>query len=81
MIDFKNLVKNYESEALNTLSGLIKINSVYDANTVDNDMPYGKGVKEAMNYMKNIALNDGFSVDTCDNIIDVSKLVMVKVRH
>lgn len=67
MINFKNLVKNYESEALNTLSGLIKINSVYDANTVDNDMPYGKGVKEAMNYMKNIALNDGFSVDTCDN--------------
>lgn len=67
MIDFKNLVEDYKTEALNTLKGLIQINSIYDEKTISSDAPYGQGVKNAMNYMKNIALKDGFNIDTCDN--------------
>ncbi len=65
-INFKNLVKKYEGENLKTLKGLIKINSIYDEKSVTKDSPYGKGVQNAFNYVKEIALKDGFKVDTCD---------------
>lgn len=66
-MDFKELVKNYKEEGLKTLSGLIKINSVYDESTVSKDMPYGKGPYLAHQFMKEVALKDGFKVDECDH--------------
>lgn len=65
-MDYKKLCKNYEEEAIKTLQGAIQINSVYDEKTVSKEMPYGKGVHDVMEYMKGVALKDGFSVDTCD---------------
>ena len=66
-MDFKKITEKYQNDCLNTLSDLIKINSVYDEKTISEDAPYGIGVKKAMTYMKEIALKDGFNVDTCDN--------------
>ncbi len=65
-IDFKKLVKPYKDEALKTLCEDLKINSVYDPSTINETMPYGKGVHDCFTLLKNIALKDGFSVDTCD---------------
>ena len=66
-MNFKDLVAPYKEEALETLTNLIKINSVYDETTVSEKTPYGQGVYNAMQYVKEIALKDGFNVDTCDN--------------
>lgn len=66
-MDFKSLVKNYEEEALNTLKSLIQINSVYDETTVSENAPYGEGVLKAHQFMKELALKDGFDVDECDH--------------
>ena len=66
-MDYKKLVKNYEQEALKTLQELICINSVYDASTISKNAPYGQGVENAMKFMNDLALKDGFNVDRCDN--------------
>ena len=66
MIDFKKICENYKSEALETLKKDIQINSVYDASTVSETMPYGKGVHDCFQLLKEIALKDGFTVDMCD---------------
>lgn len=72
-MDYKNLMKNYQSIAIDTLKDVIHINSVYDEATVNKDMPYGKGVHDVMEYMKYLALKDGFNVDTCDgHCIEIS---------
>ena len=65
-LNFKELVKNYYEEALETLIKDLSINSVYDASTVTSETPYGKGVNDCFTFLKEIALKDGFKVDTCD---------------
>lgn len=66
-MNFKLLLKDYYEESLKTLTKLIQINSVYDEKTVTEKMPYGLGVYNAHQFMKEIALKDGFQVDECDN--------------
>lgn len=66
-MNFKELVGSYKEESLKTLSELIQINSVYDEKTVSSNAPYGKGCLAAHQYMKEVALKDGFQVDECDN--------------
>lgn len=65
-IDFKKLVKNYELDALETLKENIRIPSVYDETSISKDAPYGKGVANCFEFLKRLALKDGFDVDTCD---------------
>ena len=45
-INFKEICKKYEKEALDTLIKDCSINSVYDEKTVSETMPYGKGVHD-----------------------------------
>ena len=52
---------------LDTLRDLLKINSIYDETTISLDSPYGKGSKQALDFMKNLALKDGFIVKEYDN--------------
>lgn len=66
MIDFKKLCKPYEKQAYETLVKDCSINSIYDETTITKEHPYGKGVSECFNLLKEIALKDGFNVDTCD---------------
>lgn len=67
MIDFKKLAKNYYSEALNNLIGFLKINSVYDENTVSDENPYGLGVSKALNFLKDLAQKYGFKANVYNN--------------
>jgi len=48
---------------IRTLKDLLSINSVYDATTVTSQRPYGLGVSQALEYMKALALKDGFDVE------------------
>ena len=65
-INFKDLVKPYYEEALETLKKDVSINSIYDEKTISKDAPYGAGVKKCFDFLKELALKDGFNVDTCD---------------
>lgn len=67
-INFKKLTEKYKEEALETLKKDVSINSAYDASTIDIKAlaPYGKGVKACFDFLAELALKDGFSVDRCD---------------
>ena len=66
MTDFKKICKKYNEEALETLIKDCSINSTFDETTSNKEMPYGKGVYEAFQFLKDLALKDGFNVDLCD---------------
>ena len=59
--------KEYLNENLEDLIGILKIKSIYDESSVSLDMPYGKGVNDALLFMKNLASKDGFEVIDYDN--------------
>ena len=61
-IDYKKIF----NDNLNDLISLLKIKSVYDEKTVAPFMPFGKGVNDALLFMKNIAVNDGFDITEYD---------------
>ena len=61
-IDFKRIF----DESLDDLTGLLKIHSVYDQNTADERMPYGLNVHKAFEYMRDLAIRDGFNVREYD---------------
>lgn len=64
--DFKELMKNYETEAIKTLQSFVQIDSVYRGDTVAKNMPFGEGVYKALTFIGKVAEKDGFSVDYCD---------------
>ena len=55
-------LQNYFEKHIGGLQALVRIPSVYDAASAGADMPYGKGVAAALNYMRQLALSDGFEV-------------------
>ena len=57
-MDYKKIFE----ENLETLRDLLKINSIYDGNSVSLTTPYGKGAKDALLFMENLAKKDGFIV-------------------
>ena len=57
----------YKNEMIDKLSEFVSINSVYDANSVDENNPFGKGVSNALDYFYNLAKKDGFDVINYDN--------------
>lgn len=59
-MDFKPYVKKYENEIIETLSNLVKINSILNMNTKAEDAPFGRGINKALVYMLRKAKLDGF---------------------
>ncbi len=73
MIDFKQLTKTYESEAIKSLQRLVQSNSVYDESTVTADHPYGIGVHDSLMIVYKMAKKDGFHVDYIDGrVIEIT---------
>ncbi len=65
MSNFKKLAKNYEKIGVLALQEMIHRPSVYDKTTIGEGAPFGKGVKEALDYLAKLAKSYGFEVDTC----------------
>ena len=65
-MDYKLFAKDTLPSLLKTLKEWINIPSVYDENTIKEGQPFGKDVKDALDYIANVAKQDGFDVDTCD---------------
>ncbi len=60
MIDFKQIVENNKELIIKKTKELIQIPSVLDETTISADAPFGKKIKEALDYMMNLAKEDGF---------------------
>lgn len=63
---YETITSVYFAEALHTLKEFVNINSVYDPQTVSRTKPYGKGVYDALVYMKKLAEKDGFETKLID---------------
>lgn len=66
MTRYKRLAKGLEKDALLALQKFVAIDSVYDANTITSDAPYGAGVKKALDYVAKLGEDYGFAIDKCD---------------
>lgn len=66
MFDYKKLVKSHEKEVVEDLKKWIAIPSVYDEDSKTKEMPFGKDVARALEYIALLAEAHGFNVDRCD---------------
>ena len=51
---------------INNLKLLLSIPSVYESDTITSSMPYGKPIQTALDFMENLARNEGFEIKTYD---------------
>ena len=65
-MNYKKLLEPYKIDMLDALRRFVQIPSVYDESTITKEMPYGKGVDEALDYVARLGERFGFDVDRCD---------------
>lgn len=66
MPNFRKLSKLYEKQAIIALQQFIRIDSTYDAQSVDEKKPYGKGVAKALAYFAKLGREMGFKIRDVD---------------
>ena len=64
---YEKLTAKYQKDLMKSLQEFVAINSEYDESTVSQLHPFGEGVSKALNYIANLAANDGFEVQNYDN--------------
>lgn len=60
MINWMEEAKKRQDEMVKDLSDWVKINSVYDESTITEEMPFGKGVEDAFQFILKKAKEDDF---------------------
>lgn len=60
MVDFKQIVENNKELIIKKTRELIQIPSVLDESTASESAPFGLKIQEALDYMMNLAKEDGF---------------------
>ena len=65
-MDFLKWVKAHEAELVQDTQEILKIKSVKDETTSSNNMPFGKGINDALEKMLDIAKRDGFKTENID---------------
>lgn len=70
-MNYQQLAEGYRDEFYDRLKELIKINSVKDEATIGEKAPFGKGCREALDYMLNLAKEDGFKTTDYDGYCGV----------
>lgn len=60
-MEFKKIVDQNKDLIIKTLQELLQIRSVLDESTATEEMPFGKGINDALDYMMNLAEKDGFN--------------------
>lgn len=63
---YREFLEEQRVNMVEELMNFVSIDSVYDAKTVSKEMPYGKGVSNALNYVAKLGERHGFEVDRCD---------------
>lgn len=70
-MDYLDKLNSKKDEFIKDLSGLIAIPSLRDEHTIENNAPFGKECRNALDYMLNLAKEDGFEVDDVDGYAGV----------
>ena len=65
-MDYRRLAKDNLDVVVQELCDWVKINSVYDEESISENMPFGKGVYVALDYIAYLGEKYGFNVDRCD---------------
>ena len=63
------ITQQYHDDLLQNLNKFVAINSVYDDKTANKENPFGKGVTNALNFIANLAKDDGFEVTNYNNMV------------
>ena len=63
---YREFLEEQRVNMVEELMNFVSIDSVYDSKTVSKEMPYGKGVANALNYVAKLGERYGFEVDKCD---------------
>lgn len=66
MLDYLKLAKEKEKDLVQDVSSWVKINSIYDESSVSKTKPFGEGVNNALNFIYNLAVKDGFDAKIID---------------
>ena len=66
---FDILTRPYQEKLLESLKGLVAINSCLDLSTKDEQNPFGIGVSKALQYVEKMAKDDGFEVNNYSNMV------------
>lgn len=67
-MNWREEVEKRKMDLLVDTQNLLKIKSVLDESQTTKDAPFGEGVKEALDYMLQLAEKDGFTVKNVDNV-------------
>lgn len=70
-MEYLDKLNSRKDEFINDLSGLIAIPSLRDEKTIQKNAPFGKECRNALDYMLNLAKEDGFAVDDVDGYAGV----------
>jgi succinyl-diaminopimelate desuccinylase len=65
-MNYKKLIEPYKVDMLDALRRFVQIPSVYDEKTKTKEMPFGKDVNDALDYVARLGERFGFDVDRCD---------------
>lgn len=67
--EYRALVNEYLKPAEEALIEFLKINSIFDEETVSKEHPFGSGVENALKFLAELGEKLGFEVDRCDNYV------------
>ena len=67
-LNWREEVEQRKMDLLVDTQNLLKIKSVLDESQATEEAPFGEGVKEALDYMLQLAEKDGFTVKNVDNV-------------
>ena len=65
-MNYKKLIEPYKVDMLDALRRFVQIPSVYDEKTKSKEMPFGKDVNDALDFVARLGERFGFDVDRCD---------------
>ncbi len=68
-MEIKETIQNYKENMIKDLQEWIKKDSVFDEKTITKDAPFGKGVKNSLDYIAEVAKRDGFKVTNYDGYV------------
>lgn len=70
-MDYKKEFTSYQDVFIKDVTGLIRIASIRDETSVSEGAPFGKGCRDALDYMLNLGKRDGFVVKDIDGYAGV----------
>ncbi len=66
-MDFLHEIEDRKDEIISSTQELLKINSILDETTITNEAPFGVGIKNALEFMLDMASKDGFKISNVNN--------------